>query len=329
MGENIEDKTDLVSFNAEEDAEVEDEVKDERDVINEKPIQPKIQPQLTEEQRQSLLGSRKFYYNRVFCILELVKCCQHKEMAFLSAKGETNKLKYRQLLVETYDLWKMITEKIGFQDKLVNVYNSCAIFQDGVIPMSSLNPIRRADSLEYQEFNDNAISKMKGYSFLIDVDGENFVDAYNQAKQVKEIFDEFKLGYYMLNSSSKGFHFVVEDEYTDPSIKLLDRCAVFGTIAKNIQAIYSDLEGIDTTIYDFRRIKKVPYSMSCMDRTVCLPLDDTEFNEKLKVHQEKYLLSYNVLARIMIKNRGLLTRNLELGEEQLQKNFGKFVEEFK
>jgi hypothetical protein len=284
--------------------------------------------ELTEEQRQSLLGSKTYWYNRVFVCLEILKASQHKEFCFLSPKGEVHKLKYRQLLIENYDIFKMITEKIGFQDKLVNLYNSCAIFQNGAIPISSLNPVRRADSLEYQEFNEKAIFLMKGYSFLIDVDGENFVDAYNQAKKIKEIFEEFHIRFYMLNSSSKGFHFVVEDEYTDPSIPLLDRCAIFGTIAKNIQAIYSDLKGIDTNIYDFRRIKKIPYSLSCLDRTVCLPLSDEEFNEKLKIHQEKYLLSHNVLARIMIKNRGLLERNTELGKEQLQYNFKKFVKEF-
>jgi hypothetical protein len=193
--------------------------------------------------------------------------------------------------------------------------------------MSSLNPIRRADSLEYQEFNDNAIEKMSDYDFLVDIDGENFVDAYNQAKQVKEVFDEFSLPYTLNNSSAEGFHLTIEGKYF-PDIKLLDKTAVFSSVAKNIKAIYS-LEGIDDTIYDFRRIKKVPYSFNCMDRTIVLPLSEEEFNEKLKVHQEKYLLSHNVLARIMIKNRGLLTINLNLPEEQLVKNCQKFIKEFR
>jgi hypothetical protein len=283
--------------------------------------------EITEEQRTSLLGSRTYWYNRVFCCLELVKCLQHRELAFLSMKGETKKVKYRQLLAETYDIFKMLTEKIGFQDNLVNCYRSVATFLPNTIPVSPLNPIRRSDSLEYQEFNEHAIDKIADYSFLIDVDGENFVDAYNQAKQIKEILDEFSLPYCLYNSSSKGFHFWIDGKYF-PDIKILDRCAVFGTIASNMKAIYSLLEGIDTTIYDFRRIAKIPYSMNSSDRTVCLPLSDEEFDEKLKVHQDKYLLSHNVLSRIIIKNRGLLTRNMDKSEEELIKNCKKFVNEF-
>ena len=63
----------------------------------------------------------------------------------------------------------------------------------------------------------------------------------------------------------------------------------------------------------------------CCDGSICLPLDDFQI-ENFK--QENVTME-NVIKNIHIKNRGLLVRNLKLGEEQLKVNVKKFLEYFK
>lgn len=286
-------------------------------------------PKLTEQERNLIIIKRKFWYNRVFNIFSIIENLKHRELAFLPAKEEEKGkgLKMRNLFCEKYDIWQIIAEKVGFLDKLVNVYNSVATFEFGAIPMASLNIYRRLEDEEYKLFNETYASKIKFYDFLIDIDGENFTDAYCQAKIVKELFDEYKLPYYIANSSSKGFHITIDGKYLI-DYPVLDLPNILNLVAFNIKGIYG-LKGLDTSIFDFRRIRKSAYSINCGDTTVVLPLSDEEFNEKLKVHQEKYFQSSRVLNVIKLLKRGLLTRTHGLSEEQLKENCKKFIETFK
>jgi hypothetical protein len=244
----------------------------------------------------------------------------------LTAKEEDkSKLRMRQLFCERYDFWKLITEQLGFQEKLVNAYRSVATYKPDTIPLSSLNLYRRLDSEAYQKFNENFGENIADYDFLIDLDSESFSDAYYQASVIKSVFDDYKLPYSFWNSSSKGFHFVIEGKYFD--IPLLNKPNAFAKVSYNLKGIY-ELKGIDTEIFDFRRIVKLPYSFNCGDSTIVLPLSDENFEKDLKIHLNKYLTSNSVLNRIMIKNRGLLTRNLDLSEEQLEAKCKKFIKDF-
>jgi hypothetical protein len=276
-------------------------------------------------QKHITIACRKFWYNRVYVDLEFIKTLKNRELCLLSSKEDKeSKIKYRQLLCQTYNIWKIIRESLKFDESLVNLYHSVATFSH--IPVSTFDRMARIESPEYMDFNENYDKYMTGYDFLVDLDGKDFIDAYNQAKKVKFLFDKYKLGYYMVNSSLTGFHLVVPNEYTDDSISVVSKNIAFGNLASWIQDKYQ-LEGLDKSIYDARRVKKVPYSYNCGDDSIVLPLDDKNFNEDLVVHQHKFLKYSHVKSLIHIMNRGLLTRTWGLTKEQLQDNFRKFRKE--
>jgi hypothetical protein len=139
---------------------------------------------------------------------------------------------------------------------------------------------------------------------------------------MKTIFEEYQVPYYLLNSSSTGFHFIIPHEYFNEE-NVLKNIDTFRDIIFNLKGIYS-FQTLDTSITDLKRIKKVPYGV-VSDQTISLPLNDDQFN---RFSQDKVKIDY-VLKNIFIKNRGLLLRHYGLSKLELQKNVSNFIKEFK
>jgi hypothetical protein len=286
-------------------------------------------PQIPKEQ---ILKYRAYWYQRVFCTMECVKNLHNKETAFLTNKGETEGfLNVRYLYASSYDMFQKHITELDFLNRNINVYRSVATMSPNSIPVSSYNLIRRVEEPAYQEFSKNYKSYVENYDMIFDIDFkgyENISQAYYDVKKIKDLFEEFKLPYGIWNTSFKGVHFFIDGKYFKKEEEnwLDARLKLFQEIAHNIKGIYS-LKGLDLSIFDAKRIAKLPYSF-VGDGSICLPLDNTQF-EEFFVNPLKTVGFRYVMNLIHIKNRGLLIRNQDLSEEILKENVAKFVETFK
>lgn len=275
---------------------------------------------MTNLTREQILAERKEWYSKTYVQFEMIKCLAHRELCFLSLKSEEKKKAVRYLLALNLSYLQKHFNWFNFYDALINVYNSVAVLKD--VPVFSYNLSERKKEPAYIEFDKNYANYVIGYDFFWDIDGkENFELCHQEAKELKKIFDEYSLPYYIINSSKKGFHFVIEAKYI-PEMDIHKLLETLNEIVYNMVGIY-DFKTIDKSIIDLKRVKKTPYGFSC-DNSICLPLSDEMFaNFKAEDVEMK-----SVLQNIQIKNRGLLTRNQNLSLEELKNNVSKFFKDF-
>jgi hypothetical protein len=275
---------------------------------------------MEETKRNIILSDKKIWYGRIFVLMEIVKSLRNRELSFIAKKDDVGIRRIRYLMAHSIDFLKKHLEAIRFENSLANMYQSVAVLKD--IPVFSYNFRKRTEEANYIKFNEEYEDHVTGYDLFLDFDGkENFKECHREAQEMKKIFDEYKIPYWLMNSSSNGFHFHIPAEYM-PQKKIRETLINLNNVLKNIKAIY-DLKSLDETVVDMKRICKVPYSF-VRDGTVCLPLDDIQF-KSFRVENVK---SNTVLRNIIIKNRGLLLRKHNLSEEELKKNTKIFLNEF-
>ena len=107
-----------------------------------------------------------------------------------------------------------------------------------------------------------------------------------------------------------------------PDIDIMELLVTLNNVVYNLKGV-CNLETLDTSIVDLKRICKVPYSV-VGDGSVCLPLSD----EQIANFKPEMISMKSVLKKVMIKNRGLLLRTHNLCEEGLRSNVLKFISEF-
>jgi len=273
--------------------------------------------------KEEILKEREFYYSHIFVLFEIVKCLKNRELCFLSHKGEIPRKTARNMIAFTIDYLKKHFRWINFDKYSINMYHSVARLKPNTIPVFSYNLRERTKTQEYKDFKKEFINFVEGYNLFIDLDGkEDFEKCYQEAKEIKKIFDEYKIPYYLLNSSFKGFHFHVPAEYM-PNMEISELLKLINKVVYNIKGIY-DFKTIDLSIFDLKRVCKVPYSYECSG-AICLPLTDVQFNN----FSSKMVSMKEVIKNIKIKNRGLILRTHNLDEKALKENVINFIREFK
>ncbi len=272
--------------------------------------------------REQILRERIFWYNQTYITLELVKCLKNRELCFLTLKTEEKKKAVRYLLGFNLDYFKKHFNWFNVDKSLINIYHSVALLKPEV-PVFSYDLKIRGKEKAYTEFNENYSDYVEKYNFFMDIDGKtDFKLALKEAKEIKKIFDEYKLPYYILNSSFWGFHFVIPSEYM-PSMDIFKLLETLNEVLYNFVGI-SEFKMVDETIVDLKRVQKCPYSYSC-DGSVVLPLSDEQLNN----FKQDMVGMQRVLKDVRIMNRGLLLRTHNLTDEKLKENVLKFLEDFK
>jgi hypothetical protein len=290
--------------------------------LNPSLIAEKIKQPINLIKKKDAIEKKKKYYSNTFVLFELVKCLKNRELCMLSTRIDIQKRNVRFLLAFSIDYLKKHFKRFDFDDSLINLYHSVALLKPEV-PVFSYNLKERRHTEEYQQFNENYKDYVAGYNLFIDIDSDwDWEKALKETLEVKKVFDEFKLPYYILNSSFKGFHLHIPAEYM-PKKEISELLADINEVIYNIKGIY-DLKCVDTSIFDLKRVCKLPYSM-VSDGSVCLPLSD----EQLKNFTPEIVKMENVMRNVKIMNRGLLTRTHGLTDLHLKENVSKFIEEFK
>lgn len=271
-----------------------------------------------------ILDEREKWYSQRFVQFEIIKCLKNRELCFLTQKGLGDseiKRAVRYLLAFSIDYLLKHMDWFNFLDFHLNMYHSTAVLKPEV-PVFSYNLKERNKAPEYDEFNKNYSNYISGFNFLFDIDGKETENLQGEKMLIKKTFDDFKIPYYVLNSSKNGFHFVIPAMYM-PKGESRELLETMANVAFNFKGIFI-LKGLDTSIYDNKRVQKVPYSYSC-DGSICLPLND----EQLENFTPELVSFDNVMRTIMIKDRGLLIRTHGLSEEELKANVERFLREFK
>jgi hypothetical protein len=266
--------------------------------------------------------SRRWWYSQTYILLEIVKLLQHRELVFLEKPNPTiidRKPKtIRCACGYTLDLLKSNFNSFRVLDyPHINLYYSLMSLDK--MPLFSFSPSVRA--LKYTEWS-NGLYKQHwtGYTFALDFDGDTIEEARQDLLKVKKLYDQYKIPYSITFSGSRGFHLVVDYRWLPqlPEGKIVPFLGELATMMKEIDNIPS----LDDSIFDSRRVLKVPYSF---DRgNIVLPLDDYQienFNLQM-VNPEQ------VIKSIQIKGRGLLERHTNQSEEQARESFLKLAKNF-
>ena len=266
---------------------------------------------------------RNNWYNQTFILLEMVKCLGRRELVFLEKQNPTI-IDRRSKTIRccngfTIDLIKKNLEAFRIlKFPYVIFYYSLMSFRQ--LPMFSFSPQIRTQ--QYHEWSDSGGYKEQfmGYDLAFDLDGETIPQAQKDAIHIIKVFDEFKLPYSVRFSGSRGFHITIEYRWLPqlPEKEIVKLLNQLGYAMKMIDNLLT----LDDSIFDSRRVLKLPYSF---DRgNIVLPLSDAQLQDfSLDIVKPNY-----VLKQIRIKDRGLLTRHTEQSEEQARASFWKLCDLF-
>lgn len=273
-----------------------------------------------------IMESRRDYYSQVFILWEILRVLHDKELAFLSAKGFEPKKAFRFFWANSFDSMKSHFNFVQLDKIPLNLYCSVADLKFP-LPIFSYHLEKRKEDTNYIEFNKNYKNYVKNYSLFFDFDGKTKTESgyvvdidkcYKEVARFKIILDEYKVPYYLIPSSFSGFHIIIPSEYME--FDNLDKLLLdLNILVMRVAGDYG-FEMLDQTVVDIKRIRKLPFSMSC-DGCVILPLSDYDF----KNYSPERLTWKFIKSSIMLKNRGLLIRQHGLTELELRENVKRFI----
>jgi hypothetical protein len=280
----------------------------------------------TEEEFKELLEQQHKWYSFTPILFEIVKEIKNRTFDMISSKKSITHFGVRYFYAGKVDYLKSHLEAMGVNkgSKLINLYHSIVHLKPNCVPVFSYDLSIRRVTKEYQEFDKNYVNFINSFDLVFDIDSpiKDPIDAWNIAKEIKKLLDEYKLSYYVKNST-RGFHFILP-YYTMPEMNPLDLLETQFKVIRNIGAIYDFSKYLDTSVASHpKTLIKCAYSFS---EGICsIPLNDYDFEH---FAPEKYTPEY-LLKNVMLKNRGLLIRDWGLSIEQLKLNTLKFIEEYK
>jgi len=248
------------------------------------------------------MTEQKEYYMTRKVLFEIVKQMRFREGAYLQKMPHEKYVGFavRQINAWNIELTLKNFERFDFFKLPLNLYYSLAKYKQ--IPMASFEPTER--KADYAKWAQEWKSQFIGMDFAFDIDNEGLKKAWEDAKKIKQFFDERNIPYTIAFSGSKGFHLEIPQEnildIKEPDEWLLAYQTLVSLIKKKLK-----VKSLDDTITDMKRIFKTKYSWDVKSGLICLPLNDTQF-EEFNIEMAK---PENVLALPNLGFRGLLLRN--------------------
>jgi len=274
--------------------------------------------ELTDNQKRKLYNE---YYSDVSVLFEIVKQLKGREVALLSIKYCVRNIKSHNMAY-----FKSNLNSFDFFNRFYNVYISSAIYYN--MPMFSFDPAKRREQSE--KFRNDFKKYMTGYDFFIDIDGKPDELPFEDSDKIIELFESYKVPY-SLRISGKGFHFIIPSEYFNFTKNFVVRVDMFKEFVRKIKIIY-ELKNIDTTVYDLRRVYKVPYSLDVKTMRVCFPLTEMQYELLRKtpnIFHVGNVLQYMKTGRLSLQNRGIKLRNEDFhSQTKVEYMFKDIVEEY-
>lgn len=267
-------------------------------------------------------SAHRWWYSQTYILLEMVKCLQHRELVFLEKKNPSTDVRRPRVIRccpgYTVDILKSNLKAFRVLDfPYINFYYSLMHLEK--MPLFSYAPAQRAES--YKVWTAGGYKEQwQGFDFGLDLDGDTVEKARQDLLKVKKLFDQYKIPYSVRFSGQRGFHLCVEHQWLPqlPEERIVRMCGELATMMMEIDKIKS----VDDTIFDNRRVLKLPYSF---DRgNICLPLDDYQI-ENFRIDMVK---PESVIKSVKIMNRGVLERYADQPVETARASFLKLAENF-
>lgn len=216
------------------------------------------------------------WYKRPDVQYEIVKFLKDRELAFLSKD-----MNVRALKAHAVKFLDSHMRAFKFASNGCNMYYSLARYNH--IPTMSYNLSKRIE--QQQEFNKEVDQGMHitcvdlGFDLDTEIrttnaDGELEVHQYphdrvkSDAIRLCGLLSEYGVGF-TVRASPNGFHVIV------PADNLPDEARLDMTLQKRFAESVADilkLDTLDTSIYQVRRVFKVPYSYDVKSDLICTPL---------------------------------------------------------
>lgn len=271
-----------------------------------------------EEMDEEFEKLRYRWYHDTDVLFQLIANLKYREGIFLRGATKSHKsVAHRCLKMNMIQYFMLNVERYHFLEEPLNLYSSLATVPN--MPMFSFVIEEKQEQM--RDFNKGFQDYATGYDFLLDLDNPDLELAYATATKVKRVFDEKQIPYSLIFSGKKGFHFRISYDHFPQWIKDLkwqEIADTFKLFAENFKMINNFVD-IDTSIFDLRRIAKLPYSIVYPYYFVALPLSDAQFNDfSLKEMSLPYLIN----KTDKLHKRGLLTR------PGTPDNFGKLIKEY-
>lgn len=250
------------------------------------------------------------WYKDLAVKYELIKFLKNRELATLSK--HTPQRNTRMLKCHTRQHFEFIWDKIinvEYHKTFYNFYYSLAKYING-IP----NQPWRLKDRDNSSWNRSYYKHIEEMDFVIDIDAsKEIIDiAYEDAMSIHEFFNLHKVPH-EIRFSGRGFHIIIPFKFfqhLNMSFYFMHKQGsyvdLYLVIAEYLEKNYSEL--VDLTIYDFRRVLKIPYSLAVypgdQDSYICYPLDQEDLKIPFKI--ENFTLTeenFKDLTKI-IKYRG-------------------------
>lgn len=257
-----------------------------------------------------------WYKNRVIQY-QILQSVNNRETFFKDAEG---KMHLRPLHIFSMQGIEYAISSTGYYKRKFNFFSSAAHLDWTKFKEPPKDKTLWKDYRK--EFNNHFEEMVAGYDFVIDIDNDDIDKAYKIASNVKLLFDDLKLPYFIVFSGAKGFHFKVDWRDLELGVDLKTLVETTKNLAERISKLSGFEFGSDIdSIYDLRRMIRVPYSIHPKTGAVVLPLSDEQFNDFVP---GDYSIE-NVLKKVHLKNRGFLKRNLGVPRSSVKSSLNDFL----
>lgn len=228
-----------------------------------------------------------FYYNNYRIQHFFLRYLYNRECAVIPSKkslinsSEKRKMITRNMRVhntQSFQFWLKFIRMFSDKTRLFNFYYSLAEFNTG-IPYRNVKENNLKE--DFSSWTENCHKEIRSYDMLIDIDSGSFDEfdfALESAQYLQKRMDNWNVPYH-LRFSGMGFHFVIPYKFfpnhlsTDPSseLNIYERMKM---ISEHLSEDISEM--IDTTIYDSRRLTKIPMSLALYPEGdfVCVPVEE-------------------------------------------------------
>ncbi len=230
----------------------------------------------------------KFYYSNYKLHNFFIKFLHNRETVILSPKSVSHNYAVRNMRIhntQAFQFWLRYLRMFQDSKHTYNFYYSMATFEKGVPYRDTSEGLLKQN---FDQWNKDAPKSITKYDMLIDIDAGDFDEiehAQETAVILQKVFINNNVPFHV-RFSGMGFHFIIPSRYfpvveTDPEAEN-NIYQLMRRYAEYLNSTFSEM--IDTTIYDSRRITKLPMSVSCYPEydLVCTPLRDVrdfDFND--------------------------------------------------
>lgn len=258
------------------------------------------------------------YYDKSYVKFGIMQSCKNREVACIP--------KARAFKIVSSNSLDTILKFVNWKTKPVKIYRSVAKLKE--IPMFTFNPKLRSSETGpwFRNDFDNLIYE---YDLFLDFDVDKesiqaeIPKALQEVKEVLEVFNQFKVPYYVQFSGNKGFQILIDGQYM-PEPRMEKGAVQPAKLVQERLKQLLDLKYLDLSNNGVgNRLCKIPYSLcptmedqSEEEMNVALPLSDEQI-ENFNIADMKLKRIYE---SVNLYNRGVLERNSELTLEQKREN---------